>query len=103
MSRPKLPPDVAAQVGAQGTHSRGKLCDDDEGDLGMAIGSDPVNRKVLVDFGGPVSWFALDPEDAVRLAGMLLSQAMHANNRKPLNMELPASLQFIQYPTEPNA
>jgi len=55
-------------LGATGTFSQPKLDDDDQGDLRMAIGLDPVNGVVRVEFGKP-------PEHAIQMARSLLHHA----------------------------
>lgn len=59
--------------GATGDHPQGKLNGDDQGGLRMAIG---VKDGVLVvDFGKPVAWLALDKATALALADNLRKHA----------------------------
>jgi hypothetical protein len=62
-------------VGATGTFPDGQLNDDDQGALQMAIGRDPADGLVHVDFGKPISWFALPPDAAINMARSLLRHA----------------------------
>lgn len=89
MKRPKLPDHIQAQLGRQGTHSHGKYGDDDDGDLALAIAADPGNRKVVIDFGTPISWLALDPQGAMQFASTVMRKAILANRGEPLSFELP--------------
>lgn len=52
------------KVGATGRYPNGKLCEYDEGELGMMIGN--MDGKVVFEFGCPVRWFAL-PADMARV------------------------------------
>ena len=70
MKRPKL--------GAQGTHSEGKLDSSDEGDLVLAVAWDEANQVVRLDFGKPVAWFAMSAHDARVMCEMILEKAEQA-------------------------
>jgi hypothetical protein len=52
---------------------RGKLCEDDEGQLVFRIGVQ--DKTVVLDFGKPVKWFGLGKQDAINLASQLLEKA----------------------------
>lgn len=60
-------------LGATGQFPAGKLRDDDEGGLRMAVGV--VQDQVIVDFGKPVAWFALPASVAKTLAVSILQKA----------------------------
>ncbi len=62
-------------VGAFGAYSQGQLNDDDQGDLRMAVAYDPVDGIVRVDFGEPVAWLGLPPENAIALGEALIRRA----------------------------
>lgn len=64
-------------VGALGTFSHGKVNDDDQGDLRMAVTFDPVDGIVRVEFGKPVAWLGLPPDQARVLGQLLLKHASH--------------------------
>lgn len=48
---------------------------DDEGEMTMAVEYDATNGLVRLEFGTPVAWLALPPNEAVALARMLLAKA----------------------------
>lgn len=52
---------------------RGKLSDDDEGELAMGVAVQ--DKTILVNFGKPVAWLGLDHDTAVSLARLLLKNA----------------------------
>lgn len=62
-------------VGALGTFSQGKINDDDEGDIRMAVAYDPIDGIVRVEFGKPVAWLGLPPDQARGLATLLWKHA----------------------------
>lgn len=60
-------------TGATGDFPQGKLNADDEGGLRIAIGV--KDGAIMVDFGKPTAWIALDPGTAEALANNLLKHA----------------------------
>lgn len=68
-----FPKGRVERFGATGRHPRGKLNDDDEGELRLGITH--KGGKVILDFGKPVAWLGLDPSDARSLAAMLNQHA----------------------------
>jgi hypothetical protein len=67
------------KLGATGDFPQGKLNDDDEGGLRIAISTDQGN--VAVYFGTPVSWFALPPDAALDMAEALRHHAMELRKK----------------------
>jgi len=65
---------MSDQLGATGAYPEGKLNKDDEGALqfGIARGGDGL---VHINFGKPVAWFAIPPNDAKQLAALLMKHA----------------------------
>jgi hypothetical protein len=61
--------------GPTGKFPEGKLNEDDKGELQMRVGTDTKNKKVILDFGSPVTWLGLDPEGARDLAKLLTDAA----------------------------
>lgn len=57
----------------QTTYPRGKLCEDDEGELQMRLGIQ--DKTVIIDFGKPVKWFGMAKKDTINLANALLEKA----------------------------
>ena len=61
------------ELGSQGTFSKGKLNDDDEGDIKMMISR--ADGVVRVDFGKPVGWLGLPRAEAEEFANLILKHA----------------------------
>lgn len=62
--------------GATGTFPAGQLTPHDEGAIQFAVGV--KNHKVCVDFGTPVAWVGMEPEQAMQLAQSLVEHARAA-------------------------
>jgi hypothetical protein len=62
-------------LGATGAYPHGRVAPDDQGELKVAIAADPANRRVRIEFGKPVAWLSLTPEDALVLAEHLTIKA----------------------------
>lgn len=60
-------------LGATGRYPQGRLCQDDEGEIRVAVAADLAARKVVIDFGKPVAWIGFTPDQA-REVGELLIQ-----------------------------
>lgn len=58
-------------LGATGRFPRGKARPDDEGELRSVI-TKREDGKIFIDYGKPVSWLALDRNQALELALILL-------------------------------
>jgi len=80
-SDPSLAPDIKqlfeprSPLGATGRYPEGKLGKHDEGEIAFAVAADPKNKKVLIDFGKPVAFLGMNPEQAVALGEMLIAKA----------------------------
>ena len=61
--------------GPTGLFPRGKLNEDDAGELAAAVAADPKLGIVVVDFNTPVTWFALSPAEARGFAAILTQKA----------------------------
>ena len=64
---------AARSPGATGEFPGGKLTAHDEGEIAFVVGSH--DGKVVIEFGGPVAWIGMSPEQAVELAKTLRSHA----------------------------
>jgi hypothetical protein len=62
------------KLGATGDYPLGKLGPDDEGGLVIGVAKDEHNN-IVVNFGTPVAWFALPPDQAIGLATLILKHA----------------------------
>lgn len=60
--------------GPIGSYPRGKMNDDDEGGLQIGVAVDPEGR-VVINFGSPVTWFALERDQVAQFAVGLLKKA----------------------------
>lgn len=63
------------EVGASGQFPMGRISDDDEGELRLAVAYDPIDGIVRLEFGKPVAWLGLPKENAIALARSLLRHA----------------------------
>lgn len=62
-------------LGATGRFPYGKLNEDDEGELRIAVGGDRDTETVIIDFGTPTTWIGMRPEDAEAFARSILEKA----------------------------
>ena len=60
-------------IGATGLYPEGKLTKHDEGGIQFAVKNH--DGKVIMDFGKPVHWVGMNPQDACDLAATLIRQA----------------------------
>lgn len=63
-------------LGATGEFPEGKLSAHDEGEIRFAIGHQ--RGKVVLEFGKPVAWVGMDPNQAIALASSLIAHAKRA-------------------------
>lgn len=63
-------------LGRTGKFPRGKINNNDEGELLIAIGTD--KDKVIIEFGDPVKWMGMYSEQAIAMAETLLECAIQA-------------------------
>lgn len=52
-------------------HSEGRLNNNDEGDLALAVAADTENNVVLIHFGKKVAWVGLNRKSASHLVNLL--------------------------------
>jgi hypothetical protein len=69
------------KLGATGAFPRGKLNRTDEGELRMAISNN--GELVRIDFGKPVAWLGLRPNEAKEFAALLMQHAASCQ-QKPI-------------------
>jgi len=60
-------------LGATGKFPEGKCAKDDEGEIRYVIGH--THNEVVIDFGSPVKWLGLTPEQATELADTIRRHA----------------------------
>ena len=71
------------KLGATGLFPEGQLTPDDEGELQFAVGANPDDRLVAIQFGKPITWLAFPPENARALARLLVKHADLAEGVAP--------------------
>lgn len=72
--------DTTGFIGATGMHPDGKLNADDEGGLQFRYRAE--NGKVVVDFGKPVHWLGMTPQQAADFASDIMKLARAAARAK---------------------
>lgn len=55
--------------------SDGRIGPEDDGDLAFAVGTHPERELVVIDFGKPVEFIAMPPQQAIDLAQALIKHA----------------------------
>ena len=73
------------KLGATGQFPRGKLTENDEGEIRIAIGQ--KDGKVLIDFGKPVAWIGFSAEEAEQIATTLREHAIECRLRRISELE----------------
>lgn len=72
---------------AKRTWSDGRLGATDDGDLAFVIGPHPEHELVVIDFGKPVEFVSMAPQQAIELAQSLIRHA-RAIAKTPLSIQL---------------
>lgn len=54
---------------------QGRIDGTDDGQIAFKVGGDAERGVVVIDFGKPVAWTAMSPQEAVQLAQMLIKHA----------------------------
>ncbi len=65
--------ELQGQLGGTDKFPQGKLTEDDEGEIKMAVAVQ--GKKVIVDFGKPTAWIGMDAQQAADLAALLIYHA----------------------------
>jgi len=73
-------------AGATGNFPQGKLTKSDEGEIQFTVGA--KNNKVILQFGTPVAWMGMSPEQAVDLGEMLIQKAAKVGFVRPVRIEI---------------
>lgn len=60
--------------GPTGNYPEGKLNNDDQGELKIAIGK--IEGKIVIDFGKPTTWIGMPVEQAVAFAELIVQKAV---------------------------
>ena len=64
---------MATKLGPTGDFPEGKLNANDEGEIQIAVGHSDGN--VVIDFGKPVAWIGVGPDQADQLADVIRTHA----------------------------
>lgn len=64
--------------GPTGQFPEGKLTADDEGEIRYAVAADRERQKVVIDFGAPVRWVGMTPDQADHLGRLLIAKGGEA-------------------------
>jgi hypothetical protein len=63
-------------LGATGNFPMGKFNEEDEGEIKIAIAADHQKNKILLNFGKPISWLGLTPDQAIDISNSLRDKAI---------------------------
>lgn len=66
--------------GPTGEFPRGKITENDQGELVMGVAADHEHGVVVVQFGSSVHWLGLPPSSARELAASLIRAAGEVEN-----------------------
>ena len=64
------------KLGATRQSPQGKLHEEDEGELKLAVGVHSKTGKVIIDLGKPVAWLAMEGKHALQFAGFIRKRAL---------------------------
>lgn len=76
----------AAMQKLLGEYPDGKLRQDDEGAIAVAIGHE--RGRVTIQFPKPVAWIGFTPEEAIEIAETLVEHARKCGCTKPLEIKI---------------
>ena len=62
-------------LGGTGKFPKGKLNEDDQGELKIAMGINREHKKIMIDFGKEIAWMGLEAEEARAFAEGLIDAA----------------------------
>jgi len=71
-------PSTLLKVGPQNDYPQGMYGKNDEGAIAFSVGADRKNEKVVVDYGSAVTSIAMDPQQAIHFAELLIKSARKA-------------------------
>lgn len=70
------------ELGPTGRFPKGKLSVDDKGELAVGLAIDEKKGTIIMDFGVPIKWIGMSPEEAMVLADALINLAHTLNELK---------------------
>jgi hypothetical protein len=71
------------ELGATGRTPDGSVHETDEGEIRFGIAHDPNKRLVILNFGKPVTWVGMPPEQARDLGNSLIEHSMRCRGIDP--------------------
>ncbi len=66
---------MSQKFGPTGRHPFGKIDESDDGEIAMGVASDFAAGTVIMNFGIPVVWIGLYPEQAKQMAAAMIKHA----------------------------
>ena len=66
---------MSTKFGASGKFPDGKISRSDEGEITLGVTYDPTKDLVIINFGKPVAWLGLKPEQAAQFAQFILKNS----------------------------
>lgn len=73
---------IEERLGATGQYPHGKLNDDDEGEIKIAIAADYASNVVRIEFGKPIAWMGLTGDQAKAIGDLLIAKAFELRGIK---------------------
>ena len=73
------PEMTTKKLGATGKFPQGKLNQDDEGELRLAVSS--AGDLVRIDFGKAITWLAMPPDEAIEFGKILIKVGMETRRQ----------------------
>lgn len=71
-----------AKLGATNEFPDGKITEHDEDGLMFNVGHTPDFKRIVIEFGKPISWMAMDPSEAETVARGILSHVKKCKREK---------------------
>lgn len=63
------------QLGATQRTPAGQMHETDEGEIRMGVANDPSRLKVYLNFGKPIAWIGMSPDEARELGETLIEHS----------------------------
>jgi hypothetical protein len=73
---------LKSELGPTGRYPLGKLGPEDQGETGIAIGSDLEKNVVFIHLGVPTTWIAFPADQARQMAAALIDHADRLTQRE---------------------
>lgn len=73
------------ELGATRRTPSGTVHESDEGEIRMGVAHDPRAQKVFLNFGKPVTWLGMNPQEAFELGDLLIRHSFLVRGIDPDN------------------